>query len=89
MNCKIGDLAMKSGQKLSILADSKSEPSRVFYTDILLPLQGAHSVIGRSIVITDDQAPKQRGNRLGKYILSTSTYIWSSNMANPFHSIRT
>lgn len=64
MNCKIGDLAMKSGQKLSIIADLKTPPSRVFYTDILLPLQGAHSVIGRSIVIMDDQAPKQRGNRL-------------------------
>lgn len=65
MNCKIGDLSGKSGQKLKIIADlSGTETSRVFYTDILLPLQGTHSVIGRSIVIQDDQAPKQRGNRL-------------------------
>lgn len=64
MNCKIGDLVMKSGQKLQIIADSSSQPFRIFYTDIVLPLQGTHSVIGRSIVIMDDQAPKQRGNRL-------------------------
>ena len=51
-------------QRLKINANQKSDPARVFYTDILLPLQGQHSIIGRSVVIMDDQAPKQRGNKL-------------------------
>ena len=77
---------MKSGQKLKIIADLNSESSRLFYTDILLPLQGVHSVIGKSIVVMDDQAPKQRGNRLAcatifrNHDLSASVREWKTSV---------
>lgn len=63
MRCRSGDLSLKSSFKLS-LPVSHINRSRYYYTDLFLPLSGAHSIIGRSVVIYDESAPVQRGNRL-------------------------
>lgn len=62
MRCELGDLASKS-MKIKISASKGSFQSKLFYTDILLPLSGPHSIVGRSVVVHDDHAPVQRGNR--------------------------
>lgn len=38
--------------------------TRRLYTDRFLPLSGAASVLGRSLVLFDDEGPKARGERL-------------------------
>ncbi|CAG2170627.1 unnamed protein product [Oppiella nova] len=64
--CQVGDLTSKS-KKLTIASHKGSANNKLFYTDTLLPLSGPHwhSIIGRSLVIHDDSAPQQRGDRLG------------------------
>jgi Cu/Zn superoxide dismutase len=64
VRCEVGDLVNKhdnlkvSGRKRDLKNTVK------FFTDSNLPLSGPHSIIGRSITIHDDRAPKHRGNRL-------------------------
>ena len=43
---------------------SEVKTTQRLFTDVNLPLSGPQSIIGRSIVIFDDNSPKQRGNRL-------------------------
>ncbi|XP_015786399.1 uncharacterized protein LOC107363652 [Tetranychus urticae] len=62
--CELGDLAKKSGLKMSIAGYSGSKQVKLFYTDEFLPLSGAYSIIGKSIVVHDINGPVQRGNRL-------------------------
>lgn len=40
------------------------EKSRNFFIDPNLPLTGPHSIVGKSLVIYDENGPKARGNRL-------------------------
>ncbi|RWS31303.1 uncharacterized protein B4U80_11343, partial [Leptotrombidium deliense] len=61
--CEVGDLTSKS-KRITIAAHKGTVNNKHFYSDILLPLSGPHSIIGRSIVIHDDHANKQRGNRM-------------------------
>lgn len=64
LRCEMGDLTSKHG-RISITATRDSlGRNQVFYTDVLLPLEGPNSIIGRSLVIHDDQAPPHRGDRL-------------------------
>lgn len=63
VRCAVGDLTSKS-RRISISAFRGSRPVKLFYQDLLLPLSGPHSVIGRSIVVHDEKGPSVRGNRL-------------------------
>lgn len=63
IRCAVGDLTSKS-RRISISAFRGSRQVKVFYQDILLPLSGPHSVVGRSLVIHDENGPSVRGNRL-------------------------
>ena len=64
LRCELGDLFNKhggvnvAGKKKDIKASTK------LFTDTNLPLSGPNSIIGHSIVIHDDFAPKHRGNRM-------------------------
>lgn len=40
------------------------ELSREFFIHPNLPLSGIHSIVGKSLVIYDENGPKARGNRL-------------------------
>ena len=72
MRCRVGDLSAKS-KKLTVAAFKGSVHHKLFYTDTVVPLSGAHwqSVIGRSVVVLDDSAPQQRGNRLACAVIRT------------------
>lgn len=63
LKCKAGDTGLKSNVKIFLPIDPK-EKKRKFYSDPFLPLSGPNSIIGRSVVIYDDNSPAQRGNRL-------------------------
>ena len=64
MRCEVGDLVNKhrtlkvSGKK----RDAKN--TMAFFVDPNLPLSGPNTIIGRSIVIHDKNAPEHRGNRM-------------------------
>ena len=62
--CRLGDLSNRLGT-LSI-GGRKAERtlSRTIFNDQHLPLGGAHSIIGKSMVIFDDKGPVARGDRL-------------------------
>lgn len=88
MRCRSGDLSLKSGFKLS-LPVSHINRTRYYYTDLFLPLSGANSIIGRSVVIYDESAPVQRGNRLACSTIKTvhplkaSIKNWNSGPSIP------
>lgn len=63
LRCRAGDTSLKSGFKLSLPVTYLNR-SRYYYTDLFLPLTGANSIIGKSVVLYDENAPTQRGNRL-------------------------
>lgn len=63
IRCAVGDLTSKS-RRISISAFHGSKQAKIFYQDILLPLSGPHSVIGKSVVVHDETGPSVRGNRL-------------------------
>lgn len=65
LTCKIGDLGLKHGS-LSIAGSKKNsfKISRKVFTDERLPLSGASSIVGKSLVIFDDHGPVLRGDRL-------------------------
>lgn len=65
LRCVVGDLTTKSDHHLNIAGYRGSKEVKYFYTDLLLPLSGQASVIGRSLVLFDENGPKQRGDRLG------------------------
>lgn len=54
-------------RKIALAASARRDSTfqnKLFYTDVSLPLSGPNSIVGRSVVVHDDHAPKQRGNRL-------------------------
>uniref|UniRef100_A0A182R615 Superoxide dismutase copper/zinc binding domain-containing protein n=1 Tax=Anopheles funestus TaxID=62324 RepID=A0A182R615_ANOFN len=63
--CRVGDLSNRVGG-LAIAGHKREAAmiSRKMYIDSNLPLSGHASVIGRSVVIYDDNGPKARGERL-------------------------
>ncbi|XP_053206055.1 uncharacterized protein LOC128390368 [Panonychus citri] len=62
--CKLGDLTAKAAERISIAGHKGSKLVKLFYTDPALHLYGSYSIIGRSVVIYDENGPQQRGNRL-------------------------
>ncbi|XP_055905372.1 uncharacterized protein LOC129940875 [Eupeodes corollae] len=63
--CKVGALDTRLGSLA--IAGRKSEAtkiSRKIFTDSNLPLSGKQSIMGKSLVIYDDNGPKARGERL-------------------------
>ncbi|XP_037076792.1 uncharacterized protein LOC119097959 [Pollicipes pollicipes] len=63
-NCEVADMVGKHGTlKLAALRRKLNETRRM-WTDTNLPLSGASSIIGHSLVIHDDNGPRARGDRL-------------------------
>ncbi|UXI20114.1 hypothetical protein NH340_JMT06057 [Sarcoptes scabiei] len=63
LRCQVGDLSIKS-KRLEINQFFSNRSTFFFYTDTLLPLSGKFSIIARSVVIEDDNAPPLRGKRM-------------------------
>lgn len=88
LRCRLGDTNIKSSLKIS-LPKSSLNRSRLFYNDPFLPLSKSYSIIGRSVVLYDEQAPTQRGNRLACSTIKTvhpvkaSVRTWSSGPSIP------
>lgn len=62
--CELGDLSARHGP-LKISGTVKgADETQMLLTDTNLPLSGPHSILGHSIVIHDDHAPKHRGDRM-------------------------
>uniref|UniRef100_A0A182WSI4 Superoxide dismutase copper/zinc binding domain-containing protein n=1 Tax=Anopheles quadriannulatus TaxID=34691 RepID=A0A182WSI4_ANOQN len=63
--CRVGDLSNRLGA-LAIAGHKReaTEISRKMFIDVNLPLSGPASILGRSLVIFDDNGPKARGERL-------------------------
>lgn len=63
--CRLGALDTRLG-RLTIAGGKRSarQLSRKMFTDGNLPLSGSHSILGKSLVIYDDNGPKARGERL-------------------------
>lgn len=62
--CRLGDLGNRLGTLT--IAGRKGERviSRMMFTDQDLPLSGTHNIMGKSLVIYDDNGPVARGERL-------------------------
>lgn len=88
LRCRLGDTSLKSGFILS-LPNIASNKTRLFYTDPFLPLRDQNSIISRSVVIYDENSPKQRGNRLAcstirlVHPLKASITSWNSGPSIP------
>lgn len=62
--CEVGDLQTRHGTlKVSGTVRGVAQTQRLM-TDTNLPLSGPKSILGHSIVIHDDHAPKHRGDRM-------------------------
>lgn len=63
--CRVGSLSERIGM-ISIAGRklNSNKVSRRLFTDNNLPLSGQNSIIGRSLVLYDDNSPKARGDRL-------------------------
>lgn len=62
--CMVGDLTSKHGRLVVAGLASGVKVTQRLFTDTNLPLSGPQSIVGRSLVIIDDNSPKQRGNRM-------------------------
>ena len=64
LRCWVGDLQHKH-TNLNVAGKIIDLPStKKFFTDSNLPLTGQASIVGHSIVLHDDNAPKHRGKRM-------------------------
>ncbi|XP_064552755.1 uncharacterized protein Rsod [Drosophila montana] len=63
--CRLGALYARLG-RLTIAGGKRNarQLSRRMFSDGNLPLSGTHSILGKSLVIYDDNGPKARGERL-------------------------
>lgn len=62
--CELGDLVSRHGTlKVSGTVKDVSDTQRIM-TDTNLPLSGPKTIVGHSIVVYDDHAPKHRGDRM-------------------------
>lgn len=88
LRCRLGDTSLKSNLKLA-LPTSPTNRLRYYYTDPYLPLSGTNSIIGKSVVIYDEFAPTQRGNRLACstihsiHSLKATVRAWDSGPSIP------
>lgn len=88
LKCRSGDLSLKSGYKLN-LPVSHMNRTRFYYNDPFLPLDGSHTIIAKSLVIYDENAPTQRGTRLAcstiksVHSLRASIKEWNSGPSIP------
>lgn len=60
----IGHLSSRHGQINVAGSRDNRKISRVLFTDSRISLTGANQIIGKSIVIYDENGPKARGNRM-------------------------
>lgn len=61
----MGDLSNRHGfLEIAGRKDNSDKISRKFLTDPFLPLEGAHKILGKSLVLYDDHGPVARGERL-------------------------
>ena len=63
-HCEVGDLAHKHANLAVAGRRRDIAGTRRFFTDTSLPLTGPAAIIGHSVVVHDDHAPKHRGNRM-------------------------
>ncbi|XP_060076592.1 uncharacterized protein LOC132556215 isoform X2 [Ylistrum balloti] len=80
LRCELGDLSGKHG-KLNVRTSSGGK-SRMFFTDVDLPLSGPNSVLGRSIVIHDVNSGPARlacANLYNTPVRSTKIENWSKS----------
>lgn len=64
VRCEVGDLVARMG-KLRVAGTINNAPTTTrLFTDTNLPLTGPNTILGHSIVIHDDYAPKHRGDRM-------------------------
>lgn len=82
--CRIGDLSARFGP-LSI-AGRKAERarSRALFVDGLLALSGHHNVLGKALVVYDDNGPVARGERLACAIIGG--HHWRKAVARDWYS---
>ncbi|KAK7069333.1 hypothetical protein SK128_014470, partial [Halocaridina rubra] len=62
--CEVGDLVARHGELRVAGSVRSSSQTQKLFTDTNLPLTGPNTIIGHSIVIHDDFAPKHRGDRM-------------------------
>lgn len=62
--CRVGDLTRHGTLSIAGRKRDGSRITRRLFTDILLPLSGPHSILGKSLVLYDDHGPVARGERL-------------------------
>lgn len=63
--CPVGALNSRLGRlKIAGGRQNATRLTRFMYTDTNLPLSGQHSILGKSLVIYDDNGPVARGERL-------------------------
>ncbi|GLH08747.1 Uncharacterized protein GBIM_13929 [Gryllus bimaculatus] len=64
-SCRLGDLSGRHGTlKIAGRRVNGTRLTRRLFTDSQLPLSGAASIVGRALVLYDDNGPKARGERL-------------------------
>nr|XP_039259748.1 uncharacterized protein LOC120336197 isoform X1 [Styela clava] len=59
LRCELGDLSGRLGQ-INIVSTQRTESGKFFFTDEYLPLSGAFSILGRSMVVHDPNAGAPR-----------------------------
>lgn len=85
LRCIVGDLTKKFGRISIATAMTEINRTRLFYTDVNLPVTGQSGIIGRSVVVQDDNAPDFRGKQLGcgsiyrRYPSRARVSEWSSS----------
>nr|CAD7402226.1 unnamed protein product [Timema poppensis] len=84
--CRVGDLSSRHGTlNIAGRKGNSSVLSRRLFTDTQLPLSGLASVVGKSVVLYDDNGPKARGERLacsaigGEYRRKAVVKDWFGN----------
>ncbi|XP_031842214.1 uncharacterized protein Rsod isoform X2 [Nomia melanderi] len=70
VTCRVGDLTRHGTIDIAGRKLYASTLTRKLFTDTLLSLSGPNSIIGKSLVIYDDNGPRARGERLACSIIS-------------------
>lgn len=92
LRCALGDLTSKS-KRINISAFRGSSLNKIFYRDLLLPLSGQYSIVGRSVVIHDETGPVVRGDRLACTVikkvhpLTATVRRWRGSLTPPSGSV--
>lgn len=62
--CEVGDLEKRHNSLYIAGSVREVAATQRLFTDTNLPLSGPNSILGHSIVLHDDYAPKHRGDRM-------------------------